>query len=73
MQSYEEKTILPRHTNWNTTITDHSSTWSGRYWSIAIIALGHIILIASYLIIKDKVELNEQGEEYLLILGEINS
>jgi transposase len=31
----------------------------------AIIALGHKILIASYFIIKDKVEFKELGEEYL--------
>ena len=31
----------------------------------AIIALGHKILTAAYFIIKDKVEFNELGEEYL--------
>jgi transposase len=31
----------------------------------AIVALGHKILIAAYFIIKDKVEYNELGEEYL--------
>jgi transposase len=31
----------------------------------AVIAIGHKILIAAYFIIKDKVEYNELGEDYL--------
>ena len=33
--------------------------------SRAVIALGHKILVASYFIIKDKVEFNELGEDHL--------